>query len=335
MISVTGLSAGFRNFTLDDIDLTVEHGDYFMLVGPTGAGKTILLECIAGLHKIKSGRITINGREITGLEPEKRNIGMVHQDGVLFPHLTVQENIIFGLKVRHTPSERIKQELAEAGELVKINHLLERKPGKLSGGEKQKVTLARALVIKPDLLLLDEPLSALDPGSREALQAELKRIHQQLGITTIHVTHDFDEAMMLGQNIAVIGDGRMQQTGTPEEIFHHPASEFVARFTMMRNILAGEIVKQDKGRAIFQAGKLSLVITKPKQGGKLVCIRPEDITITTDTAVSTDTALPTPANGFVANITRIEDRARRSMSSSRGRRKSAAWCRDASLRRWD
>jgi len=302
MISVTGLSAGFRNFTLDDIDLTVEHGDYFMLVGPTGAGKTILLECIAGLHKIKSGRITINGREVTGLEPEKRNIGMVHQDGVLFPHLTVQENIIFGLKVRHTPAENIKQALAEAVELVKINHLLERKPGKLSGGEKQKVALARALVIKPDLLLLDEPLSALDPGSREALQAELKRIHQQLGITTIHVTHDFDEAMMLGRHIAVIGDGRMQQAGTPEEIFHHPASEFVARFTMMRNILAGEIVQQEKGRTVFQTGKMSLELATPKQGGKLACIRPEDITI------STDTVFNAPANSFNVNITHIEDR---------------------------
>jgi ABC-type sugar transport system ATPase subunit len=302
MINVTGLSAGFRNFALDNINLTVEHGDYFMLVGPTGAGKTLLLECIAGLHRIKSGRITFDGREVTGLEPEKRNIGMVHQDGVLFPHLAVKENIIFGLKVRHTASERIKQELAEAVELVKINHLLERKPGKLSGGEKQKVALARALVIKPGLLLLDEPLSALDPGSREALQVELKHIHQQLGITTIHVTHDFDEAMMLGRHIAVIGEGRIQQIGTPEEIFHHPASEFVARFTMMRNILAGETVQQEKNLAVFRAGKMSLEIAKPKQGGKLACIRPEDI------AISVDTAIPAKSNSIQANITRIEDR---------------------------
>ncbi len=302
MISITGLSARFRNFALDNINLTVEQGDYFMLVGPTGAGKTLLLECIAGLHRIKSGWITLKGREMTNLESEKRNIGMVHQDGVLFPHLTVQENIIFGLKVRHIPVIRIKQELAEVVELVKINHLLERKPGKLSGGEKQKVALARALVIRPDLLLLDEPLSALDPATRESLQGELIRIHHQLGITILHVTHDFDEAMTLGRHIAVMGNGKIQQTGTPEEIFHHPVSEFVARFTMMRNILAGDIRQMEGGVAIFQSGSLSLATKVAKPGPATACIRPEDINI------SLDTSPPVPQNSFVFTISRMDDR---------------------------
>ncbi len=302
MINITGLTLEFHKFTLGEIDLQVEPGDYFMLVGPTGAGKTLLLECIAGLHKTKQGRILINGREVTGLEPEKRNLGMVHQDGVLFPHLSVTENIIFGLKTRRMPAAQIRRALHEAAGLVQVDHLLERKPGKLSGGEKQKVALARALVIKPDLLLLDEPLSALDPATRESLQGELIRIHRQLGITILHVTHDFDEAMMLGRHIAVMDNGKTQQTGTPEEIFYHPVSELVARFTMMRNILAGDIRQTEGGEAIFQSGSLSLATKAAKPGPATACIRPEDINI------SLDTSPPLPQNSFVFTISRMEDR---------------------------
>jgi ABC-type Fe3+/spermidine/putrescine transport system ATPase subunit len=292
----------FRGFALQDINLNIESGDYFMLVGPTGAGKTLLLETIAGLHKVKTGGIWIDDREITLLEPEKRNIGMVYQDCALFPHLSVAENIVFGLRARHVAENSIKKELSEIAFLVEVGNLMDRKPGKLSGGEKQKVALARALAIKPHLLLLDEPLSALDPETREGLQLELKRIHHELNITVIHVTHDFDEALVLGNHIAVMGEGNIKQMGTPEEIFRQPNSEFVARFTMMRNILPGKLGRKNGGISVFRSGSMELATTTHKEGASHACIRPDDITI------STDLSFHDSPNSFTGAISRIEDR---------------------------
>jgi molybdate transport system ATP-binding protein len=302
MISISGLHVEFRRFALHDIDLDIETGDYFMLVGPTGAGKTLLLETIAGLHKVKSGEINVDDKDITQLEPEKRNIGMVYQDCALFPHLSVADNIIFGLKVRHIVESLIKKELGEIVSLVGVSHLLDRKPGNLSGGEKQKVALARALATKPRLLLLDEPLSALDPEGRDGLQRELKRIHRELDITIIHVTHDFDEALMLGKHIAVIGAGSLRQAGTPEEIFHRPESEFVARFTMMRNILPGELIRENESRGIFHTGSMKFTVITRKEAAAYACIRPDDVALYTDLSVQNE------PNSYIGAVVNIEDR---------------------------
>ncbi len=302
MIKLAGLQVELRGFALQDINLSVKSGDYFILVGPTGAGKTLLLEAIAGLHKVKKGGIWLDGRDMTLLGPEKRNLGMVYQDCALFPHLSVAENIAFGLRVRHIAVKSIKKELDEIASLIEIDHLMDRKPGKLSGGEKQKVALARALAIRPPLLLLDEPLSALDPETREGLQLELKRIHHALDITVIHVTHDFDEALVLGKHIAVIGAGKIIQVGTPEEIFRTPNSEFVARFTMMRNILSGVLLPQNDGANVFHSGNLELITTTRKEGARHACIRPDDITL------SPDPSLLDSPNSFTGTITRTEER---------------------------
>jgi len=302
MIELKNVHVKVGDFNLQQINLTVSKGEYTVILGPTGAGKTLLLETIAGLHNLKSGEIWIDGRNITRLEPEKRNIGMVYQDSSLFPHLSVADNIVFGLKVRRMPASDIKKKLDEIAVLIGVRHLLDRKPGKLSGAEKQKVAMARALAIKPQLLLLDEPLSALDPETREALQRELKRIQKELNITVVHVTHDFDEAMLMGKHIAVISEGILRQVGTTEEVFSKPDSEFVAHFTMIRNIFSGNLFKQSENLSAFRTGKLELIINTDKIGATHACIRPDDITISPDISSQAGT------NCFIGIIDRIEDR---------------------------
>ena len=236
MIQVKNLRVDLGDFTLRDINLNIERGEYFVILGPTGAGKTVLLESIAGLYPTESGQIWLRGKEVTRVEPEKRNISIVYQDHALFPHLSVAENIVFGLKIHRQTRQQLRETLNWLSDLLGIAHLLDRRPNTLSGGEQQKVALARALSIKPELLLLDEPLSALDPETREEVQKELRQLHNQLRVTTIHVTHDFEEAIALGDRIAVLGEGCIKQIGTPEKIFRQPNSEFVARFTVARNL---------------------------------------------------------------------------------------------------
>jgi len=236
MIQIKNLCVDLGDFLLRDINLNVVAGEYFVILGPTAAGKTVLLESIAGLYPLKSGEIWLRGKEVTRLSPERRGISIVYQDHALFPHLSVAENITFGLKLHRHPDQELTEVLNWLSHLLEIAHLLDRRPDTLSGGEKQKVALARALSVKPEVLLLDEPLSALDPETREGVQRELRQLHNQLKITTIHVTHDFEEAVALGDRIAVLGDGCIHQTGTPDEIFRRPNSEFVDRFAMARNI---------------------------------------------------------------------------------------------------
>lgn len=248
MLSLRGLRVEVGNFALRDIDLSIETGDYFMVVGPTGAGKTLLLETIAGLYPVHSGEIWLNGENITRLEPERRGVGIVYQDSALFPHLSVADNIVFGLKVRRSAGD-IERQLNDMAALVKVGHLLGRKPQSLSGGEKQKVALARSLIVKPQLLLLDEPFSALDPETRESLRWELRRIHAEFGTSMIQVTHDFEEALLLGKHAALVGEGQLKQVGTPEDIFRHPNSEFVAGFTMMKNVFREGWLTEMSGEA--------------------------------------------------------------------------------------
>jgi len=302
MIQIKNLCVNLGDFSLHDINLNVEAGEYFIVLGPTGAGKTVLLESIAGLSPLKRGEIRLRGKEVTQLGPEKRGISIVYQDHVLFPHLSVAENIAFGLKLDKRPHSELIEVLNWLSKLLDIAHLLDRSPDTLSGGEQQKVALARALSVKPDVLLLDEPLSALDPETREGVQQELRQLHKQLKITTIHVTHDFEEAVALGDRIAVLGDGRIKQIGTPDEIFRQPNSEFVARFAMVRNIFAGEVVSTENGSAALCTEGIEIVVTTDLRGKLHGSVRPEDILISPEPLHSS------ARNSLRGTITSITDR---------------------------
>jgi molybdopterin-binding protein len=302
MIQVKNLCVDLGDFHLRDINLTVDEGEYFIVLGPPGAGKTVLLESIAGLYPVKSGQIWLRGKEVTRLEPEKRNISIVYQDHALFPHLSAAENILFGLKMQRRPRQELNKVLDWLSDLLGIAHLLDRSPNTLSGGERQKVALARALSTKPEVLLLDEPLSALDPETREGVQRELHQLHNQLKVTTIHVTHDFDEAIALGDHIAVLGEGCIKQVGTPEQIFHQPNSEFVARFAMAKNIFTGEVVETEDGSSVFRTKGTELAVATDLRGRLHASVRPEDI------LVSPEPLLSSARNSFCGTITHIADR---------------------------
>jgi molybdopterin-binding protein len=302
MIEVKNLCVDLGEFILRDITLSIEEGEYFIILGPTGAGKTVLLESIAGLYPIKSGEIWLRGKEVTSVEPEKRKISIVYQDHVLFPHLSVRDNIVFGLRMSKTSVDEVANRLNWVAELLGISHLLQRRPYTLSGGEKQKVALGRAIITQPELLLVDEPLSALDPETRESVQQELRQLHKELGITILHVTHDFEEAIALGNRIAVIGEGHLMQVGTPEEVFRHPNSEFVARFAMTRNIFVGRAEKKPGGDTIFKVDDTEFVIAADVDGLHHASIRPEDIIISSEPLRSS------ARNCFPGTITDVVDK---------------------------
>ncbi|MDD4356937.1 MAG: ABC transporter ATP-binding protein [Smithellaceae bacterium] len=302
MISIRNLFVELGDFTLKNASLDVEDSEYMVVVGPSGAGKTVLLESIAGLFPIKQGEIWLRGKEATWLKPERRRVSIVYQDHVLFPHLSVRENIVFGLRMHKTNPEQMQDALAKVVDLFGISSLLHRDPTTLSGGERQKVALARALCVSPDVLLLDEPLSSLDPQTREEIEEELQHLHRALKVTTLHVTHNFEEAVTLGQRIAVIGEGEVKQVGTPEEIFRHPNSEFVARFAMSRNIFTGELGPTMHERPQFKTGGIIFAVENSNGGGNRAVIRPEDVMLSPGTRPASG------ANVFLGKIIRITDR---------------------------
>ncbi|MER7474115.1 ABC transporter ATP-binding protein, partial [Micromonospora sp. NPDC000018] len=230
-LALAGVSAAYRGSTvLHEVDLTVARGELLVVLGPSGAGKSTVLRVVAGLEPVTAGRVRIAGRDVTADRPGRRNLSMVFQSYALFPHLTVAENIAFGLEVRDTPRAVARDRARAAAETVGCAALLHRRPGQLSGGERQRVALARALVREPDVFLLDEPLSNLDLALRVEMRAELRALHDRLGATMVHVTHDQTEALVLADRIAVLRAGRIEQVGTPDEIWRTPASTFVARF---------------------------------------------------------------------------------------------------------
>jgi len=302
MIDIKNLCVDLGDFVLKDVNLTIDEGEYFVILGPTGAGKTVLLESVAGLYPVQSGQIWLRGKEVTRVEPERRKVSIVYQDHVLFPHLSVRDNITFGLRMNKAGPQEIASALDKVTKLLDIKHLLHRKPDTLSGGEKQKIALARAIITDPELLLVDEPLSALDPETREGVQQELRQLHRELGITTLHVTHDFEEAISLGDRIAVIGEGALKQVGTPEEIFRHPNSEFVARFALTKNIFRGQAKKNADGDIIFNVDGADFVVATGAEGSCRASIRPEDILISTEPIRSS------ARNCFPGTITRINDK---------------------------
>ena len=230
-LKLTGVSAAYRHApVLHSLDLEVNRGELLVVLGPSGAGKSTLLRVVAGLQPATTGRVLIGDRDVTALRPGRRNVSMVFQSYALFPHLTALDNITFGLEVRDLPRAAARERAVAAATAVGCAHLLDRRPGQLSGGERQRVALARALVREPDLFLLDEPLSNLDLELRTETRGELKALHARLGVTTVHVTHDQTEALVLADRIAVLRDGRLEQLGTPDEIWRAPATLFVARF---------------------------------------------------------------------------------------------------------
>jgi multiple sugar transport system ATP-binding protein len=230
---------------LDGVDLEAIDGELLVVVGPSGCGKSTLLRCIAGLETVDDGVIQIGDRDVTRIRPAARNVAMVFQSYALFPHLTVRENIAFGLVVREEPKAEVRARVAEASQLVGVEALLDRRPFELSGGERQRVALARALVRRPDAYLLDEPLSNLDAGTRVQMRTELRRLHREVGATMLHVTHDQVEALTLGDRIAVMDAGRVRQVGTPDELYSRPRDRFVAAFlgTPAMNFLSPEAAR--------------------------------------------------------------------------------------------
>ena len=224
---------------LDDICLTVARGEFVTLLGSSGCGKTTTLRIVAGLEQTDSGSVWINGQDVTKLPPDKRDVNTVFQNYALFPHMNVAENIGYGLKLRKVPRGEIKKKVAQMLELVQLEGYEKRKPSELSGGQKQRVAIARALVNNPKILLLDEPLGARDLQLRRAMQIELKHLQKKLGITFIYITHDQEEAINMSDRIAVMKDGRIEQIGTPDEIYNHPKTSYVATFVGNANILHG------------------------------------------------------------------------------------------------
>lgn len=274
-----------------------------MILGPTGAGKSILLETIAGIFLPDKGRIFSNNRDITHIPPRERNIGMVYQDYILFPFLTVEENIGFGLKTKKVDKNEIKRKVEKLEELLGVTHLAHRYPSTLSGGEQQKVAIARAIATEPDILLLDEPLSALDSRTKYHLREELKRVKKEFNITVIHVTHDQTEAMALADRIAIVMQGKLVQVGTPAEIFNKPLNDKIAEFVGIENILNGKICKNEGGLAEIEVepyGKI-FAFSDFDNGNVKICIRPEDIIISKNNSDNS------AQNIISGNIAEMED----------------------------
>jgi molybdate/tungstate transport system ATP-binding protein len=285
MIHITNLTNDWEGlFSLKDITFQVNKGEYFVILGPTGAGKTLLLEIIAGIHLAQEGHVFLDGEDVTHEPPEKRNIGFLYQDYSLFPHFTVEKNIEYGLKVRGVSPEKRKEKIEALMEMLNIGMLRERDPTTLSGGEQQKVAMARALAIDPKILLLDEPFSALDENTQTRLITEMKEIHRREGITVIHVTHDQEEAMILADRIAILIEGRIVQIGTPHEIFYQPLNTEIAQFVKIENIWEGTVIskKRDEITVAVNGAHITAIASGFAVGNAVrVIVRPEEIVIGT------------------------------------------------------
>jgi putative spermidine/putrescine transport system ATP-binding protein len=279
-VSLRGVNKYFNEVhAVANLDLDVKAGEFFSMLGPSGSGKTTVLRLIAGFENVSSGRVVIESQDVTDLAPFDRPVNTVFQDYALFPHMSIQDNVEYGLRTRKVPkAERAKQAL-EAIDSVKLSHLSQRLPHQLSGGQRQRIALARALVLRPKVLLLDEPLGALDKQLREEMQVELKRIQREAGITFIFVTHDQEEAMRMSDRIAVFNEGSIEQIGTPQEVYEKPQTKFVASFLGVSNIFDGAAAKEIFG------------------SNTMVNIRPERIKL-----VPADTKLNTGESGVVGTI---------------------------------
>jgi ABC-type sugar transport system ATPase subunit len=280
MIEIKNLSIQMGEFSLNNLNFNIKDKEYFVILGPSGAGKTVLLECLAGLHRLKKGEIWIDNINVTHLAPEERKVGYVPQDYVLFPFLNVAENIQFGLKRGKYDKEQIQKRLQTLADLLGITHLLERDTRTLSGGEKQRVALARALATSPRMLLMDEPLSALDVQTSNYLRLELRRIHQELGVTTIHITHNHLEAEEMADRMAIMNKGNIEQVGKPQEIFFSPETQAVSDFIGSLNILDCDSCRQlVPGLIEVDCSGMKIVLPHDEGDMQKIAISPRDVYI--------------------------------------------------------
>ena len=282
MITIENLSKRFGNYlALDRIGLTIGTGELFFLLGPSGCGKTTLLRHIAGFYQPDQGRILFDGQDVTSVPPHKRNAGMVFQNYALWPHLTVEKNVAFGLEERHFPKAEIDARVAEALQNVRLGNLAQRKIHEVSGGQQQRVALARAMVIRPTCLLLDEPLSNLDAKLRLEMRGEIRRICRQFDLTSVYVTHDQQEALSIADRIAILDAGRLLQVGQPAEVYRRPRNRFVAEFIGEGNFLSGRVRGRNSLTEIELEDGTVLRASAPAEGGPetgskvTICLRPE------------------------------------------------------------
>jgi len=284
-LTLTRLTKRYSSATaVDAIDLVVERGEFLTLLGPSGSGKTTTLMMVAGFTPPSEGEISIDDRPITGIAPEHRNIGVVFQNYALFPHMTVFDNVAFPLKMRRLAKAAIRAQVGRTLDMVHLTGLGERLPRQLSGGQQQRVALARALVFDPGLLLMDEPLGALDRNLREQMKLEIKRIHSDVGVTVLYVTHDQEEALTMSDRIALMNRGRIAQLGSAEELYERPASRFVAKFIGESNLLEGRVEYADGGALFVHDGGVRLRVPPGPQGFRpgepcTLMVRPEKITL--------------------------------------------------------
>jgi ABC-type sugar transport system ATPase subunit len=316
MIRVEGLTILFESFRIEELNIKIEEEEFHFLLGPTGSGKTLILESIMGLHKPKKGKIWIGDREVQNLPPERRNISYVPQDLALFPHLKVKENILFGIKARNLDAKAYEEYVQVLIEVMKIGHVIDRYPANLSGGEKKRVALLRALAPKPKLLLLDEPVSGLDPSIKVEIQQQLKILHSSFHTTTLCVTHDFEEAYLLGDEMTVFIDGRVEQVGKRDDVFLRPRSRKVAQFLGARNLYRANILKKEESVHRFILGVNGLQFSMPMSlcrdsmdvGEEVdLFIRPEEVMIVREGKLLKDSL---KGNIFEGEIIDIIDRGR-------------------------
>jgi ABC-type Fe3+/spermidine/putrescine transport system ATPase subunit len=288
MIKIEGLTILLDTFRLRDLHIEIEEGEFHFLLGPTGSGKTLILESIIGLHKPKMGKIWIGEKEVQDLPPERREISYVPQDLALFPHLSVKENILYGIKAKNHSLKTYEEYVGSLIQVMKVGHLLERQPGNLSGGEKKRVALLRALAPKPKLILLDEPLSGLDPSIKFEIQQLLKTIHTSFHPTVLSVSHDFEEAYLLGDRMTIFIDGSVEQVGKRDDIFLKPVSKKVAVFLGLKNLYRGKILAREDAEQRWILGINGLRFSVPGNAreGQIeiekevdVYIRPEEVMI--------------------------------------------------------
>jgi len=308
MIRVRALAGTWGTFSLKGIDLDIQSGEYFLVVGPSGAGKTLLLETIGGLHRSDGGRIWVDDREVTALPPERRKIGFVYQERCLFPHLSVRDNIAYGLRYVGIRGQQAAARVEEMITLFDLHGLADRADiTGLSGGETQKVALARALAVNPRVLFLDEPLGALDFASRSQVADILQDVNRRFHITTVHVTHDYTEAMTLADCVGVMRDGRMIQVGPVEEVFWHPKTRFVADFLGVENVFSATRVASADGPAASVAGLTFRLAQEPCADTFYVCVRPEEVHVSRQPALGPNVfaaeAREIVQQGFQARVT--------------------------------
>lgn len=291
LVRLENVSKNFgATYAVDDLSLNIYRGEFFSLLGPSGCGKTTLLRMLAGFEKPSQGKIYIDGKEVTHIPPYERPINMMFQSYALFPHMNVEDNIGYGLKQENLPKEQIESRVQEMLALVQIEKLARRKPHQLSGGQKQRVALARALAKHPGILLLDEPLGALDKRLREEMQFELVNLQEQLGITFIIVTHDQEEAMTMSTRIGLMNSGRLEQVDAPRRLYEFPATRYAANFIGLINFFEGRVVRQEEDLLFIRCdhceGEIAVKHSQPLTTGMdvVVAIRPEKILIVPDSA---------------------------------------------------